>query len=266
MHIRIGTGLIMLFFLVGCGGEVKELKMRDTQISPSEPSQGMKTVEFPKGTWTGAASKEQASTLAQVFVDSHNMAMNEFSKVQDSMAYLKGSGQRLEEAAQQIREANRESLELAKENQKTAQTTLKRIEELSRNQGTGEITLFYPAGSGRLKVNSPEFNRLVQFVDYLGRECKGRKILFVSLGSASAYGSKKVNNKLAKDRAEFPQSIIDKYLVNNPHEYYKVYGTGDLYSPKGISKKEHERYQHTRVIAFYETDQLPKIPEGEGAK
>jgi hypothetical protein len=266
MGTKIGTGIIMLLFLMGCGGEVKQLQMRDTQISPSEPSQGMKTVEFPKGTWTGAASKEQASTLAQIFVESHNMAMNEFSKVQESMTVLKGSSQRLEEAAQQLKEANRESLEMAREHQKTAQTTLKKIEELSRNQGTGEITLFYPAGTGRLKANSPEFNRLVQFVDYLGRECKGRKILFVSLGSASAFGSKKVNNKLAKDRAEFPQSAIDKYLVNSPHEYYKVYGTGDLYSPKGISKKEHERYQHTRLIAFYETDQLPKIPEAEAAK
>jgi hypothetical protein len=227
-------------------------------------------VEFPIGTWTGAASKEQASTLAQVFVDSHNMAMLEFSRIQESMkanqASLQGSTQRLEEAAQQLKETNREILELAKEHQKTAQTTLKRIEDLSRNQGTGEITLFYPTGASTLRVNSAEYNRLVQFADYLGRESKGRKILFVSLGSASAFGSKKVNNKLAKNRAEFPQTVIDKYLINSPHEYYKVYGTGDLYSPKGIPQKEHQRYQHARLIAFYETDLLPKLPEGEGSK
>jgi hypothetical protein len=78
LRYKIGTGIIMMFFLIGCGGEVKQLQMRDTQISPSEPSQGMKAVEFPKGTWTGTASTEQASSLAQIFVDFHNMAMMSF--------------------------------------------------------------------------------------------------------------------------------------------------------------------------------------------
>ena len=72
--------------------------------------------------------------------------------------------------------------------------------------------------------------------------------------------------KLAKERAEFPKNPVDKYLVNAPHEYYKVYGTGDLYSPKGVSKKEHDRYQHTRLIALYETDQTPKLPEEPAKK
>jgi hypothetical protein len=261
MSHKIVVGMIMLLFLFGCGGEVKQLQMRDTAISPSEPSKGMKVVEFPKGTWTGGASKDQASTLAQIFVDSHNMAMAEFSKLQDSQETLKGSTQRLEEAAQQLKETNRQILEMAQEHQKTAQTTLQKIEDLSRNQGTGEITLFYPVGVSKLKTNSVEYDRLVRFADFLARESKGRKILFISLGSASAFGPQKVNNKLAKERAGFPQELIDKYLVNTPHEYYKVYGTGDLYSPKGVSKKEHARYQHTRLIALYDVDQVPKLPE-----
>ena len=33
-------------------------------------------------------------------------------------------------------------------------------------------------------------------------------------------------------------------------------------SPKKVSKKEHERYQHTRLIALYETDKAPELPEG----
>lgn len=138
---------------------------------------------------------------------------------------------------------------------------MQKIEDLSRNQGTGEITLFYPRGISKLKMNSVEYARLVRFVDFLARECKGRKILFISLGSASAFGPQKVNSKLAKERAGFPQGLIDKYLVNTPHEYYKVYGTGDLYSPKGVSKKEHARYQHTRLIALYDIDQIPKLPD-----
>ncbi len=268
MNYKHVVGMILFLFLFGCGGEVKQLQMRDTAISPSEPSKGMKVVEFPKGTWTGGASKEQAGTLAQIFVNSHNMAMAEFSKLQDSQEsmkasqeVLKGSAQRLEETTQQLKETNRQILEMAQEHQKTAETTLKKIEDLSRSQGTGEITLFYPVGVSKLKMNSSEYDRLVRFVDFLSRESKGRKILFISLGSASAFGPQKVNRKLAKERAGFPQEPIDKYLVNTPHEYYKVYGTGDLYSPKGISKKEHGRYQHTRLIALYDIDQSPKLPD-----
>ena len=268
MNYKHVVGMILFLFLFGCGGEVKQLQMRDTAISPSEPSKGMKVVEFPKGTWTGGASKEQAGTLAQIFVNSHNMAMAEFSKLQDSQESiktaqeaLKGSSQRLEETTQQLKETNRQILEMAQEHQKTAETTLKKIEDLSRSQGTGEITLFYPVGVSKLKMNSSEYDRLVRFVDFLSRESKGRKILFISLGSASAFGPQKVNRKLAKERAGFPQEPIDKYLVNTPHEYYKVYGTGDFYSPKGISKKEHGRYQHTRLIALYDIDQSPKLPD-----
>lgn len=268
MSYKIFVGMIMLFFLFGCGGKVKQLQIRDTGISPSEPSKGMKVVEFPKGTRTGGASKEQASTLAQIFMNSHNMAMEEFSKLLDSQEsikaaqeVLKGSTLRLDETTQQLKETNRQILEMAQQHQKKAQTTLQKIEDLSRNQGAGEITLFYSVGVSKLKVNSVDYDRLVRFIDFLSRESKGRKILFVSLGSASAFGPQKVNRKLAKERAEFPQGLIDKYLVNTPHEYYKVYGTGDLYSPKGISKKEHERYQHTRLIALYDIDQIPKLPD-----
>jgi hypothetical protein len=69
-------------------------------------------------------------------------------------------------------------------------------------------------------------------------ESKGRKILFISIGSASALGNKKINEKLAKGRA----------------------GVGDFYSPKNVSMKEYERYQHTRLIAVYETEQMPNLP------
>ena len=231
MNYKHVVGMIIFLFLFGCGGEVKQLQIRDTGISPSEPSKGMKVVEFPKGTWTGGASKEQASTLAQIFVDSHNMAMAEFSKLQDSQEsmkasqeVLKGSAQRLEETTQQLKETNRQILEMAQEHQKTAQTTLQKIEDLSRNQGTGEITLFYPTGVSKLKMNSVEYDRLVRFVDFLSRESKGRKILFISLGSASAFGPQKVNRKLAKERAGFPQEPIDKYLVNTPQNIIKFTG------------------------------------------
>ena len=55
--------------------------------------------------------------------------------------------------------------------------------------------------------------------------------------------------------------MIGKYLVNIPHGVYRVYGTGDIYSPKDVPMKEHQKYQHVRIIAYYETDQLPKLPD-----
>jgi hypothetical protein len=261
MKYKVLLAIAVFLFSLGCAGEVKQLQMRDTSLTPSDPNQGMKTVEFPKGTCLGGASTEQAGSLAQTFVDSHNMAMQEFSKLRDSQESMKNSQEALKSTTQRLEESNRQILESAQKHQESAQMTLVKIEELSKKQGTGEITLFYPVGVSQLKENSLEYERLVRFIDYLSRESKGRKILFISLGSASAFGPQKVNLKLAKERAAFPMGAVDKYLVNTPHENYKVYGTGDLYSPKGVSKKEHDRYQHTRLIALYETDQAPKLPE-----
>jgi hypothetical protein len=258
---------ILLLLLVGCGGEVKQLQMRDTSLQATDPNQGMKPVEFPKGTWTGAASTQQAGTLAQLFVSSHNMAMTQFSKLQDSQDSIKAAQEALKNSTQRLEETNRLILEAAQKQQEAAQKhqevalkTLQKIEEISSEQGTGQITLFYPVGIGNLKEKSLEYDRLIRFVDFLARESKGRKVLFISIGSASAFGPPKVNLKLAKARADFPKGIIDKYLINTDHEYYKVYGTGDIYSPKKVSRKEHDRYQHTRLIALYEADKSPSLP------
>jgi len=266
MGYKIFGGIGVFLLLVGCGGEVKQLQMRDTNLQATESNQGLKKVEFPKGTWTGAASTEQAGTLAQLFMDSHNMAMAEFSKLRDSQESLKTGQEALKDSNKRLEETQKQILETARKHQETAQKILERIEELAMKQGTGQITIFYPVGTKKLKENSLEYERLIRFADFLSRESKGRKILFISIGSASAFGPQKVNLKLAKNRAEFPKGILDKYLVNSVHEFYKVYGTGDLYSPKGISKKEHERYQHTRLIALYETVQAPSLPEEPGKK
>jgi hypothetical protein len=264
MIYKIIAGIGVFILLVGCGGEVKQLQMRDTNQSVTEPNQGMKKVEFPKGTLTGAASTKQAGTLAELFVNSHNMAMAQFSKLQDSQDSMKTAQEALKTSTQRLEETNRLILEAAQKHQETAQKTLQKIEEVSREQGSGQITLFYPVGVKTLKENSLEYERLIRFIDFLSRESKGRKVLFISIGSSSAFGSPKINLKLAKARADFPKGIIDKYLVNSAHEFYKVYGTGDLYSPKRVSKKEHERYQHTRLIALYEIDKAPSLPEEPG--
>jgi hypothetical protein len=98
-------------------------------------------------------------------------------------------------------------------------------------------------------------------VDFLARESRGRKIMLVSVGSASAFGPPEINERLAKERSQAPLDIVDQYLVNLPHEYVKIYGTGDVYSPKDVTMKEHQRYQASRLIAFYERGQEPALPE-----
>lgn len=220
------TVLLAVAGIIGCAGETKELHMQDV-------SGQTKTVVFPNGTVFGGASSDQASTLAEIFVDSHNQAMKELADIKA----------------------------ISNKNLETSQKALQMLEQLSKNQGSGEITIFFPVGSSEIKKNSPEYQRLVSFSDYLSRESRGRKVLLITIGSASAFGDRKTNEKLAQKRSEAPADIMDQYLVNIPHQFYKVYGTGDIHSPKNVTMKEHQRYQHVRIIAFYETDQVPPLPE-----
>ena len=66
-----------------------------------------------------------------------------------------------------------------------------------------------------------------------------------------------VNKKLSIERSETPLPIIDQYLVNIPHTFYKVTGIGDMYAPKGESAQVEHRYQNVRIIAVYDTSTLP---------
>ena len=93
-------GIIAAIFLWGCAGEVKELQMKD---SAGET----KTIEFPKGTITGAASKEQASTLAQIFVESHNMAIGELTDIKAGSKKSLEAAQRIEGAIQKLEDSNK---------------------------------------------------------------------------------------------------------------------------------------------------------------
>lgn len=224
MLARMSILIIAVSFFIGCAGETKKSHM----------GENVPVAQADKG------QKEQASSLAQTFVDNHNKVMQEIAE---------------------IKKIGTKSLENEEAITKAAQKSLKTIEQLSRSQGTGEITIFFPLESSKINEKSLEHDRLIRFVDFLSRESKGRKILFVSIGSASAIGSKKINLQLAKERSEAPVDIIDKYLVNTPHGFFKVYGTGDLYSPKDVEKRKHVNYQHVRLIAFYETDQIPSLPE-----
>jgi len=48
--------------------------------------------------------------------------------------------------------------------------------------------------------------------------------------------------------------------VNVPHQFYKVYGVGDFYAGKDVPPQDDQRYQNVRIIAVYQTDQIPNLP------
>jgi outer membrane protein OmpA-like peptidoglycan-associated protein len=220
------AGIVMAAMVVGCAQPPPQ---QFVMQRPDE--QKPQTITFPNGTTFGGASGSQASTLAQLIVDSNNNNMKEYEQLQGT----------------------------AGKNLQTSQQALQMLEHLSQQQGTGEITLFFPTGSAALPSSGLQYQRLINFVDYLSRNSRGRKILLVMIGSASATGSMSVNQKLSRERSQAPEPIIDQYLVNVPHQFYKVYGLGDMYAPKNVSLQEDQRYQNVRIIAVYDTNQIPAL-------
>jgi len=202
---------------------------------------GEQQATVPKSTWTGAASGEQANALAKIIVDSNNNSMKEFDKID---GHLKSQDQRMTKI---------------EESQQAAQDALAKLEKMANEQGTGQITLFFKTGSHILDHDQTQ--RLVKFLDYLSVTSRGRKVILLSIGSASAIGSAKSNKKLSQQRSEATLPIIDQYLVNIPHTFYKVTGIGDMYAPKGESLQVEQRYQNVRIIAVYDESGIPATPE-----
>ena len=211
--------------LGGCAGQPEQFSLQQPDNRPPQ------AVTFPNGTVFGGASGQQASSLAQLIVDSNNNNMKDYEQLEGT----------------------------ASKNLQTSQHALQMLEHLSQQQGTGEITLFFATGSGALPSSGLQYQRLINFVDYLSRMSRGRKVLFVMIGSASTTGSMSVNQRLSQERAQAPEPVMDQYLVNVPHQFFKVHGIGDMYSPKNVTLQEDQRYQNVRIIAVYETDQIPAL-------
>jgi outer membrane protein OmpA-like peptidoglycan-associated protein len=203
--------------LAACAGQPQTYTMNPGQ-----------SVTVPKGTATGAASVGEANALAQLVVDGNNNAMAGFDRMNGDMSKLQ-----------------------ATENQalQDSQNALTKLEQLSEQQGSGSITLFFSEGSAFL--NQEQQQRLIRFLDYLSRENRGRNVILVSVGSASAVGPASINRKLSIERSQAPLSIIDQYLVNTPHTFYKVSAVGDMYAPKNAPPQVNERYQNVRIVAAY---------------
>ena len=221
------AGLLALGVLGGCATPTETVVMQQ----PSGPPQ---QVAVPKSMWTGAASGAQADALAQAVVAANNNSMQQFDQM----------GGRLE----QIQSADNKDYQ-------TAQETLAKLEQLSNEQGTGQITLFFKTGSDELDTFQTQ--RLVGFLDYLARDSRGRTVVLVSIGSASTVGNPQFNKQLSAERSHAPLPIINQYLVNVPHKFYKVTGVGDMYAPKNASLQVDERYQSDRIIAAYNVSNLP---------
>jgi len=220
------ASLISLSLLVGCGTTAQTSKDENVANAQKAPS-------------------PDANVAVRQFVTAH-------AEVMGGIADIKSANQGMKSDLAAIKNTSQQSLE-------TAQRSLKVLEDMANRQGTGEISVFFPNGSAHMERGVVEHDRLVRFADFLARESRGRKVILVSIGSASAYGNQKVNLSLAKKRSEVPLDIMDKYLVNVPHEFHKVFGNGDLNSPKDVKMKEHQRYQHTRVIAVFDKEQVANI-------
>lgn len=225
------SGIVGVLLIGGCG-------TMEQMFSMKTPEGQEKQVTMPKSTWTGAASGEQANELAKTVVEANNNTMKRFDEVNGKLDKLQ---------------------ETSSQDLQTAQQALAKLDQMANQQGTGEMTLFFKTGSAKLDQNQSQ--RLVRFLDYLSVKSRGRKVIILSIGSASSTGSPKLNKKLSTQRSEAPLPIISQYLVNVPHEFYKVTGIGDMYSPKNVSMDENKRYQNVRVIAVYDTGNIPQVPE-----
>jgi hypothetical protein len=152
------------------------------------------------------------------------------------------------------------ALEALLEGQYLTHEALAELLEISRAQGTGEITLFFDPAEARLGPGDEERERLVRFLDSVQAQARGREVQLVCIGSASAPGPLGWNRNLAERRARGVRSLIDHYLVNTPHTFLGAYGLGTTQSPTGVGWRMHQRYQHVRVIAVYDRSQLPELP------
>lgn len=219
-----GIGLLTLCLFYG-----PTASMAEPQTSLYEKAILDKT-KMPQGTFWGGASEMQAQKLAHLLSKYRIMEILSHRESTQKIDENKG---------------------LIHRNLITAEAILRMVEETSRHQGSGEITLFFQTGRDTFPENGLEHYRLVRFMDYLVRNSRGRTLFFISIGKASTPGNAADNRTLSQRRAHFPKAFIDHYLINTPHTFYEVSGNGESQSPESRDKEVHKAHQHTRLIAFY---------------
>jgi len=246
---RTLTAAAVAAILAGCAGQPQTYTL-DVGTG-SEPVS--ETVTVPQGTMTGAASVDDANALAKEIADGNNAAMAHLRRIGGQMSDLQSSEKNLQAGQKNLQST-------ADKNLAASQAALEKLERLAAEQGSGSITLFFDEGSAHL--DKFQYDRLVSFLDYLARESHGRKVILVSIGSASAVGSAAVNQRLSVQRSQAPLQVVDQYLVDIPHQFYNVTAVGDMYAPKQAPVQVEKRYQNVRIVAAYDTAHLAGTPGG----
>jgi hypothetical protein len=244
--------LSAFLYLAGCADFNKEYP-----LTPDDK------VILPSVTAVGAPTETSVRQLADLLVEALNKSREE--REQKEKALQK------EQNEKYIKDSNQE--------ESTINQALQSFINISKKQGAGEISLFFGKGVDTLEYSYTEKDRLVQFLDYLARESHGRKILLLTIGSASSVDTpsnkyqvyavrekkpapkKSVSNKiqLSVARAKAPIPLIEKYLINIPHQTYDAYGIGEHKDSQ--QSADPEKYQYVRIIAAFEKADLPLLPK-----
>ncbi len=244
--------LSMALCLYGCAGINQEYP-----LTPEDK------VILPSVTAVGKPTETSIRQLADLLVDALNKSRDE--REQKEKALQKEQNEKV------IKESDQEEA--------TINQALQSFINISKKQGAGEITLFFNKGVDSLEYSYTERDRLIAFLDYLARESHGRKIQLLSIGSASSVdlpsnkyqvysvkekkpaSKKSASNKiqLSVARARAPLPIIEKYLLNIPHQTYDAYGIGEHKDSQ--KSTDPEKYQYVRIIAAFEKADLPLLPK-----
>jgi hypothetical protein len=212
-------------------------------------------MNMPKSTWIGAASGAQASAIAKGVQRANKNTMAQADapakQIQEANSNTMQQFDRAKGHMEQLQSTGDKNLQVAQE-------ALEKLEKLSAEQGSGQVTLFFKIGSA--KEDRFQYQRLVNLLNHLAGESRGQTIIMVSIGSAPAIGTSQINKKLSMVRSEAPLPTIDQYLVNVPHKFYNVTGIGDLYALKNAPREVGHRGQSVRIIAAYGTADLPATP------
>ncbi|HCY86261.1 MAG TPA: hypothetical protein DHV36_14095, partial [Desulfobacteraceae bacterium] len=245
--VRITACIICMISLLtsGCStsGQSRQAPQAPQQTAPAaqpvqsqhNPAQYNQAQANPA---QAVAEQDPVSRTAARFATSYNQAV--MDKEALSVAAMNNDHQR----SQELIRSYSNNLEVSKDSYQA----LRRIAE---DQGTGDITIFFPHNSAQIQENSLQHNRLIRYLDSLERNNRERELVFVIIGSASATGEANHNQILSRQRANAPVPIIDQYLVNVPHSYHKVYGTGEAYSPKDAAEDINKRYRFVRIMALF---------------
>lgn len=222
--------LSLLSSTAGCTGSRQPQRMTEPAPFPSGNTQQAST-SMPQ--------HESITSKADHYASSYNQAM------QDKEDFRIAASNNDYQRSQDLIRSYNHHMNASKESYTV-------LHEIAENQGTGDITLFFPTNSSVISENDLQYTRLIRYLDFLERNNRGRKLVFVIMGSASSTGEENHNLVLSKARAEAPIPIIDHYLINVPHSFHKVYGTGEANSPKNVPEEINKRYQFVRIMALYD--------------